>query len=171
MVPYWPSIGYPVLMSLETVKSFVTKQLEFARDSYLQDLDAMSEDHLLNGMGGEERKPIDFTYEVAFVNQRFATRMQGGTPVAWPEGGWMVAPEEFRSKDAASKAVKESMDGIIAAWEATPTQEMTRVIALPTGDTSPLDLAFSCCWHNGYHDAQLNYLQQLKGDMGVHWHD
>ncbi|MBI1333150.1 MAG: hypothetical protein GC165_09750 [Armatimonadetes bacterium] len=158
-------------MSLDTVKAFITKQLGFARDSYLQDLESMSESDLLNGMGGSERKPIDFSYEVAFVNRRFATRIQGGTPDPWPEGGWMLAPESFRTKQAAIDGVREGTNALIAAWEATPAEEMARVIPLPTGDTSPLDLAFSCCWHNGYHDAQLNYLQELKGDMAMHWED
>ncbi len=158
-------------MSLEIVKNYITKQMEFARDSYVGDLEAMSEEVLLNGVGGEERKPIDFSYEVAFVNRRFATRISGGTPEAWPEGGWMVAPEEFRSKEAAVAGVRSATQEMIEAWRAIPVDEITKVIPLPTGETSPLDLAFSMCWHNGYHDAQLNYVQELKGDMTMHWQD
>lgn len=149
----------------------MTKQLEFSRDSYLQDLEAMSEDVLLNGTGGEERKAIDFTYEVGYVNRRFMTRMTGGTPDPWPEGGWMVAPEAYRSKATAIADIKESMDNFISAWNAIPADEMNREIAVADGESSPLDLAYSLCWHCGYHDAQLNYIQQLKGDMKMHWQD
>lgn len=164
-------LGYALIMSLETVKAYVTKQLEFARDSYVQDLEAMPEDVLLNGMGGDERKPIDFSYEVAFVNRRFSVRMKGDTPEAWPEGGWIVAPDEFRSKESAINGVREATQTFIDAWQSIPADEMTKVIPLPSGETSPLDLAFSCCWHNGYHDAQLNYIQELKGDLEMHWKD
>lgn len=158
-------------MSLETVKAYLSKQLENSRDGYLKDLEAMSEEDLLNGMGGAERKGIDFTYEVAYVNRRFATRLRGETPEPWPDGGWIVAPDNQKSKEQAIANVRESMDELIDAWNAVPADQITRVIELPSGQTSPLDLVFSCCWHNGYHDGQLNYIQELKGDLAMHWQD
>jgi hypothetical protein len=158
-------------MSLDTVKTYVTSQLEFGRDAYIKDLQMISEDDLLNGMNGEERKGIDFSYEVAYVNRRFAARLRGESPEAWPEDGWIVAPAQMRSKSAIILAIKESMDELISAWELVPASDMTRVIPLPKGETSPLDLVFSCCWHTGYHDAQLNYIQELKGDLKMHWQD
>ena len=158
-------------MSLEIVKSFVTKQLEFARDAYVQDLEAMSDKDLLEGAGGAERKGIDFSYEVAYVNRRFATRLRGETPDPWPENGWIVAPAEFRTKEAAIAGVRDATNEFIAVWNGVPIEDMTKVIPLPTGETSALDLAFSVCWHNGYHDAQLNYIQELSGDLKMHWQD
>lgn len=158
-------------MSLEIVKSYLTKQLEFARDSYLQDLEALTEKDLLEGTGGEERKGIDFTYEVGYVNRRFATRLRGETPEPWPEGGWITAPEVYRNREAVMDLVRDSMNELIDAWKNVPAEEMTRVITLPSSETSPLDLVFSCVWHTGYHDAQLNYIQELRGDMTMHWHD
>lgn len=158
-------------MSLQTVKTYITTQLEFGRDAYVKDLEIMSEEDLLNGVGGEERKGIDFSYEVSYVNRRFAKRLRGETPEPWPEGGWMAAPTELRNKEAIVTAVRDSMNELIAAWNEVPAEEMTRVISLPTSETSPLDLVFSCCWHTGYHDAQLNYIQELKGDLTMHWQD
>jgi hypothetical protein len=165
------STGYSNSMVMETVKNYLTKQLEFGRDAYLKDLEAMSEEDLLNGVGGAERKGIDFTYEVAYVNRRFTARLQGITPEPWPDGGWITAPAEYLNKETAAVNIKDSMNGLIAAWEAIPAEEMTKVIVLESGETSPIDLVFSCCWHTGYHDAQLNYLQQLKGDLVMHWQD
>ena len=158
-------------MSLETIKAYLTKQLEASRDTYLKDLDAMSEEVLLSGVSGGERKGIDFTYEVAYVNRRFATRLRGETPEPWPDGGWIVAPDDQKTKEIAIANIRESMDDLIAAWNTIPADEITRIIPLPSGDTSPLDLVFSSCWHNGYHDGQLNYIQELKGDLSMHWHD
>jgi hypothetical protein len=158
-------------MSLETVKMYLSKQLEESRDGYLKDLEAMSEDDLVSGIGGLERKGIDFSYEVAYVNRRFATRLRGETPEPWPDGGWIVAPDDQKTKEIAIKNIRDSMDELIAAWNAIPADQITRVIVLPSGETSPLDLVFSSCWHNGYHDGQLNYLQELKGDLSMHWQD
>ena len=168
---HYLDIGYSDAMSLETIKAYITKQLEFARDSYVQDLEALSEEQLVQGVGGDERKGIDFSYEVAYVNRRFATRLRGETPDPWTDYGCIVAPDEFKTKEAAIENVKASTNEFIEVWKSIPAEEMTRVIALPTGDTSPLDLAFSCCWHTGYHDAQLNYIQELKGDLKMHWQD
>lgn len=158
-------------MSLEIVKSYLTKQLEASRDVYIKDLEVMSEEDLLNGIGGAERKGMDFTYEVSYVCRRFAKRLRGETPEPWPDGGWMVAPDDQKTKSQAIANVRESMDELISAWNNVPADEITRVIPLPDSETSPLDLVFSCCWHNGYHDAQLNYIQELKGDMAMHWQD
>ena len=162
---------YSESMSMQIVKDYLTKQLESSLDTYLKDLEAMSEEDLLNGVNGNERKGIDFSYEVAYVCHRFATRLQGGTPEPWPEGGWMMAPAEFRTKAAATAHMQESMTELIDAWKLIPAEEITKVIVLPSSETSPLDLVFSCCWHNGYHDGQLNYIQELKGDLVMHWQD
>ncbi len=158
-------------MSLELVKTYFTKQLESSRDIYIKDLEVMSEEDLVGGLNGTERKGIDFTYEVAYVNRRFATRLRGETPEPWPDGGWIVAPEDQKTKARAISNIRESMDELISAWNEVPAEEITRVITLPSGETSPLDLVFSSCWHNGYHDAQLNYIQSLKGDLAMHWQD
>ena len=168
LIALW--LRYSETMSMEIVKSFLSKQLEFARDSYIQDLEVMSEDDLVAGVGGSERKGIDFSYEVAYVNRRFAKRLRGETPDAWPDG-WIVAPDDQKTKAVAIANIRESMNEFIAAWKTIPTEEITKVIVLETGETSPLDLVFSCCWHTGYHDAQLNYIQELKGDLTMHWQD
>lgn len=155
-------------MSLDTIKAFFETQLQNLKSAYLKDLEKMSEEDLL-GAGGPARKGIDFTYEVSYVNHRFATRLKGETPEPWPDNGWMVAPEEYRTKEAAIRYFTESIDEMIAAWQAIPAGEILKVIPLTTGETSPLDLVYSCCEHGNYHDGQLNYIQELGGDMTVHW--
>ena len=156
---------------MQPVKDYLTKQLESSLDGYLKDLEAMSEEDLVNGFGGSERKGIDFSYEVAYVCRRFATRLRGETPEAWPDGGWILAPTAYKNKEIAITHMRDSMNELLAAWKKVPAGEITKVITLPTGETSPLDLVFSCCWHNGYHDGQLNYIQELKGDLAMHWQD
>jgi hypothetical protein len=156
-------------MSLDAVKSYFSERLQSIKDYYVKDLEKMSEEDLVAGVGDTARKGIDFTYEAGFVNHRFAKRILGETPEAWPEVDWIVAPDEYRTKEAAIQYFSESMDVIIAAWEGTSADEILRVIPLTSENTSPLDLVYSCCEHNSYHNGQLNYIQQLKGDMSVPW--
>ena len=156
-------------MSLQAVKSYFGERLTSIKDAYITDLEKMSEQDLTEGAGGTARKGIDFTYEVAYVNRRFTKRLRGETPEAWPEGGWMVAPDELRTKEATIKNFSESMDLIIAAWNDTPADDLFRVIPAGAENTSPLDLVYSCCEHTSYHQAQLNYIQELAGDMTVPW--
>ena len=47
---------------------------------------------------------------------------------------------------------------------------MFREIPLPSGKSmSPFACAFMIQHHMTYHDAQLNFIQSLHGDMAVHW--
>lgn len=160
-------------MSLDAVKAHFEQNLTWSRDAYIRDIEELSEATFKEGAGPNARKPIDFTYEVSYVNRRFATRLRGEDPGPWPvaDGEWMTAPAGFDSKEIAVKAVRESMDELLEAFKAVPADEITKSIPLPNGETSALDLASSCYMHNAYHDAQLNYVQSLSGDMAMHWRD
>lgn len=160
-------------MSLDAVKAHFVTTLTWSRDAYIRDIEALTEAQFKDGVGEHARKPIDFTFEVSYVNRRFATRLRGDDPGPWPmdENQWMVAPPEFDSKEVAMVAIRESMDELIEAFSSVSSNDLTKAIPLPNGETSALDLASSCCTHNAYHDAQLNYVQSLSGDMTMHWRD
>ena len=81
----------------------------------------------------------------------------------------MTAPAELRTKAAAIENVKSSLDEVLEAWNALPAQDVFRTVQLKSGEAHPLDFAFMAAYHTGYHDAQLNYIQSLNGDMAVHW--
>ena len=66
-------------------------------------------------------------------------------------------------------AVLLKPDAILAAWDEIPETDLEKVITLPKGETSPLDLASLTMSHLNYHDAQLNYVQAMSGDDKVHW--
>lgn len=153
------------------VHAFLRQRFVDAGNNYLADLEALTPDQLNTSPGGVARTAYDYTYEVAYVNRRIATRMRGETPEPFPQG-WMIAPDEFRHRTTAVDAVKDSVDQVLQAWDAIPISEIDREIPLANGaKTDPADLMFLAANHTSYHDAQLNFLQSLLGDGKMHWTD
>lgn len=145
--------------------AYATAQVTNAGNYYLGDLKAISEEDLLNSPAGQARAPIDFTYEVVLINRRIASRLRGETPPPMTFEGWMVAPEEFRSKEAAVREMESSVKEIV---DAIGTDVM-RTIVTPERESTAFEMANFGALHIMYHDAQLNYLQSMKGDMAMHW--
>lgn len=152
-----------------TLKSFLRDRIAKGCNRYIDDLEAMPEEMLARSPGGSARTPYDFTYEIVYVNRRLTKRLKGEDPGPANMETWLTAPIEFQSKDEAKKQMRESTDGLLAAFDTVGENELERVIPLPQGETSPLDLAALTLTHISYHDAQLNYLQAMSGDDKVHW--
>lgn len=151
------------------IKAHIEERLVRGLELYVKDLEAIDETDLLRSPGGNARKPIDFTYEVAFVNRRISSRVRGITPPEWTFDGWIEAPEGFLDKQTIIKELKESTEEVISLWRALPAEDVEKEIETPTGPTSALKLMSLCATHLVYHDAQLNYLQSLLGDDEMHW--
>lgn len=151
------------------IKAHIEERLVRGLELYVKDFEAIDEADLMRSPGGNARSPIDFTYEVAFVNQRIAARLKGQEPEAWTFEGWIEAPEEFKSKQVAIERLKSSTQEVIELWNAMPAEDCEKEIETPTGPTSALKLTSLCASHLVYHDAQLNYLQSLLGDDEMHW--
>ena len=104
------------------------------------------------------------------VNERMATLIRGEKPGPWPFEGWAVAPPEFRNQARAIEEIERSADTVLAAWDSLDESELERTVTFSTGETgTALEMAIMCVQHMGYHDAQLNYVQAMKGDLAVHW--
>jgi hypothetical protein len=157
-------------MNAAEVKTFIRKQIEDVKGDYSRDIEAMSHEQLDAKPSGKARSAYDFTYEVVFVNRRLAKRLRGETPDPMPgDGGWIVAPEDFRNKDKAKSEIEGSMQEILDAWDAFDDNHLLRPIKLAKGETNALDLGYMAAHHASYHDAQLNYVQSLQGDDQLHW--
>jgi len=152
------------------LKDYLLKGLRGWSASYVNDLKAMTHDQLSASLGGSARTAYDFSFETAYVNDRFAARVRGEDPGPNPYEGWITAPEDFCSPDAAIARFETSANGLISALEALPAEDLERKIELPDGQsTSPLDLLSIGLVHMAYHDGQLNLIQAMNGDTDVHW--
>lgn len=144
--------------------------IEQATSFYVKDLEAMTEEQILGSVGGTARKPVDFTYEVALINRRIAARLIGTEPPAAPEGDdWWVAPEELRSKAAIIEYMKESTRQLLEAARSVSEEESGKMVGAPGSERPAFALAYFAGMHTMYHDAQLNYIQSLSGDLAMHW--
>ncbi len=147
---------------------YVDEQLQQARSVFITDLEAMDEEALGTPIKGKARTPYDFTYEIIVVNNRFAKRLRGEDPGPWPFAeGWAVAPPEYRDKVRALEEFQSSMEAVRQALGT----DLYRVIETANGSTTPFEMGLFCSFHVLYHDAQLNYIQELHGDMEMHWSD
>lgn len=155
-------------MTAEAIKTFFEKKIQDSADDYIKDLEAMTQEQLLASQAGAARNPLDFTYEVIVVNGRIAKRLAGETPGPMAEG-WAVAPAELRDKTAIIAAFKTGLAEVLEAWRALPAEDLMKPIMTKSGETTALDMIYMACYHTGYHDAQLNYIQSLNGDAEVHW--
>ena len=156
-------------MTMGPMESAV-RDIEHAAKHYLDDLEAMPEEQLLESAGGSARKAVDFTFEVALLNRRVAARLRGTDPPSAPEGDeWWTAPEELRSKDAIIRYMRESLDELAAAARSIPESEAGRMVGAPGQEWPAYTLAQFASMHTMYHDAQLNFIQSLSGDLTMHW--
>lgn len=146
------------------------KSIEHAAKHYMQDLDAMSEDQIMQSAGGSARKAVDFTFEVALINRRLAARLRGAEPPAQPDGDdWWTAPEELQSKVAITDYMRAAMDDLLDAAKSIPESEGGKLVGSPGHERPAFALAEFASMHTMYHDAQLNFIQSLSGDLAMHW--
>lgn len=150
------------------LKSYALGRLKDSQSSFANDLFALEEADLLVSPLGSARPPVDFIYEVVFINRRLAARIRGEALEPFARGeGWMVAPAEFRAKDVMVAEFHASMDEITTSLEAA---DIETKVTFPDGSQQTVgEVALFATIHVTYHDGQLNYLQSMKGDDAVHW--
>lgn len=145
--------------------AYVNGQLESARTAWTTDFEVLEVEQLGTPLMGHARTPYDLNYELVSVNRRFAKRLQGEDPGPWPfVEGWAKAPEEYCDKPFALREFESTMDAMIQSLGT----DLFRKIETSSGQTTAFELGLFCAFHILYHDAQLNYIQELCGDMAMH---
>src|SRR5690349_3754825 len=133
-------------------KRKATEAFSGAKQRYLDDLNALSEESLVTSPGGCARTPADFTYEIVVINRRITKRLLGEDPGPFEFKQWMTAPDEFKNKQTILSEFEGTCTDVENALAAIPDDEMLRRIQLPKEYTTPYDLVTFCASHIGYHD-------------------
>lgn len=154
---------------MSQVKDSLIELIKSAGDDYINDLQHLTTEQLQLCPGGSARKAADFSYEVAVVNKRIAARLRGEEPGPWAFEGWVTAPEEFQDQEALIKVVSDSVTEVAEALADLDDDRLFESYKVGEQESTLYKLASMCLIHTCYHDAQLNYLQSLQGDMEIHW--
>ena len=73
-------------------------------------------------------------------------------------------------KEILLKELTNSFSGeLIEAAKAIPEEEGSKLVGPPGSERPAFALTNFASMHTMYHDAQLNFIQSLHGDLDMHW--
>lgn len=150
-------------------KSISVNPLKGACRIFQQDLESLPAEAFAQKLGGKARTVADITFEVMLVNDHVGMVMRGEEPFAWPEGGWITAPENLQSKEAVTAAFAASTQKLIETVEAFSEEQFTEPLATEDGETTRTERCRFMTLHLWYHSGQLNFIQTLLGDDNWNW--
>lgn len=146
------------------VKATALGGLKSAFRVFLQDLEALPEDAFNKSLGGKARTIADIVYEVNLLNDHIRLTVRGEPLFDWPEG-WILAPEQARTKEAALRSFQSSSERILATIEDMTDEDLEAPLQTDNGETTRLERCRFMTLHVWYHSGQLNYIQTLLGDV------
>lgn len=140
-----------------------------ASKRFLEDLDALPESAFTHSFGPATRTVADIVYEVNLVNKHVAMTLRDEEPFAWPEGGWITAPEGFDSKSVVTEAFRSTSEMVLSTLEGLSEEQFLELQATDQGEKTRLQQCQFMSMHVWYHSGQLNFIQTLLGDSDWHW--
>jgi len=156
-------------VSLSDIRNDTITKLKTLRRLFEADVAALSTEQLAATHGGASRSGFDLVYEIAGFQTEVAAILLGQNGKLEPPQGWVRAPKEFCTKEAASAQLAKSFDALIGAVENYQGDFFNDKFPSPLGDLSVNDWAGFVGSHAMYHSGQLNYIQTINGDDQFHW--
>lgn len=135
---------------------------------FRQDLEALPEEVFARSLGGKARSVADIAYEINLVNDHVGRSMTGEPLFDWPKG-WITAPVELQSKEAALAAFDAMAEKTLARIVGLSQEALEAPITTEHGPTNGLERCRFLALHLWYHSGQLNFVQTLIGDDKWHW--
>jgi len=154
--------------TVEALKAFAVKTLTTASEFFVKDINAISHEDLGKSWGAGSRTGYDIAYEVAIINRRMAFWCRGENPgpMPWKFGEeWLKAPAEFQNKEAVIGLIKETADELLNCANG----DIEKEVVIGEDEAFVYQMILRGAQHTSYHAAQLNFIQELTGDMAVHW--
>lgn len=151
----------------EALKSYVKKTFETANEEFVRDLGALSEENLGKSWSGS-RTAYDIAYEVGVLNRRLAMICRELDPGPWPwefRKEWLKAPAELQSRAAIVAHIEQAGQELVDSIGA----DVEKLVPVAEGTRPIYQVVIGAAKHTFYHDAQLNFMQEMSGDMEVHW--
>jgi hypothetical protein len=149
-------------------QTIAARGLKRACSIFRQDLEALPEEAFGKQFGGKSRTVADIVYEVNLVNDHVGLTMREEELFDWPEG-WIKAPVELNTKEAALAAFDESSCRIMETVEGFSNDQWNAPLETDDGVTDRFERCRFMTLHLWYHSGQLNFIQTLMGDDAWHW--
>jgi hypothetical protein len=152
----------------QSIIAYMIKEFEDGAAAMVSDIEALNHEDLEKNWGESSRCAYDVIYEVAVLYRRSAMTLAGKEPgpLPWKFGEeWLVAPDDFHDKEKILQFYR------LGTQELLQEARRREIEPAETGDGPSKvfkSLQFAVM-HTAYHDAQLNYIQAIKGDMALHW--
>lgn len=135
----------------------------------LADLDALPDAAFSQKFSTEARTVADIMYEITLVNDHICMVLRGEEPFPWPEGGWINAPENLRTKEAVIDSFRACSERTITTAEGLTSEQMEQTVDTERGPVTRFERCQFMALHMWYHSGQLNFIQTLRGDSEWHW--
>lgn len=134
-----------------------------------KDMEVMSDAELAATHGGKSRCGFDLVYEIVGALDNFTNQLKGVEPKDRYSEGWPAAPESFKSKEHAQRALAEAAENFVNALASYEGDLNEACFKGPGGSLSAIGLTELARGHTLYHSGQLNYIQTINGDADFHW--
>jgi uncharacterized damage-inducible protein DinB len=109
---------------------------------------------------------MDILLECAGI-QHIVAKVLRDEPVDF--GADMPSAEDYATLEALEGYAEETTQELRQAIEAVPEADLGNEITMPWGKTATLaEVLLIAGTHNRYHGGQINYIQLLLGDTGMH---
>lgn len=152
-----PSLRETALYNLRTVVNF-----------YIADLEALTDEQFVSRPNGTARPVADYTFETAQVIRRLGGRIKKETlPSLAP--GWVVAPSDYKTVAHGVADLKQTLADFEALIATFSDDEIMNTVPTSDGESPIYDLIYFAAIHTAYHGGQVSLVQQLGGDLGMHW--
>jgi len=153
---------------MSELANYLKEWMKGVVEAFGKDIEALSHENLDKTWGESTRSGYDYAYEVALINRRVGCRLRGEDPgpMPWDFGKeWLKAPAEYRSKQKVIEFLNLTGDEVLNSIGDDPERQVK------VGDEmqTVYQIVFFATSHTAYHDAQLNFIQEMTGDMAVHW--
>ena len=153
--------------AIDDLRTYAIDSFKTANEEFVNDLRALSEENLGKSWSGT-RTAYDVAYEIGVLNRWLASwcREENPGPFPWEFGKeWLKAPSEFRNREAVIKHIQEAEQELLDSVG----PDIEKVVHFDEKTRPIYQLILGATKHIFYHDAQLNFIQELTGDMAVHW--
>ncbi|MEP6755682.1 MAG: DinB family protein [Chthonomonadales bacterium] len=157
-------------MSTPNLNVHVCQFLDRWKTRLVQDLNAIPEDKLNEGLGANSRTALNIAAECGAINQVWIGFFETGFVTFMATEDEPAFYAKYNTRKLVLGLIEETCLRLTELFMALDPAKFAETTDAFRGRTMTyLQLAEFPTVHMCYHDGQLNYIQTLLGDDAIHW--